>query len=129
MVEIHNTVLKAAVSALVAIALALPLAATAGESAEQEIRYLLDFVSASGCTFIRNGQEHDSVEAADHLRLKYERGRRYASSAENFIDRLASESSWSGKAYTVRCGESRETSGRWLHRALAEHRRAYAASP
>ena len=106
------------------LALAGPLPAAASATAEREIGHLLDFVSASGCTFIRNGKEHDSMEAADHLRLKYERGRRYASSAENFIDRLASESSWTGKAYSVRCGESLEASGQWLHRELANYRQA-----
>ena len=32
-------------------------------------------------------------DAADHLRLKHRRGKRYATSAETFIDRLASKSS------------------------------------
>jgi hypothetical protein len=113
---------------LLLLALAAPLPAAADATAEREIGYLLDFVSASGCTFVRNGKTHDSTEAADHLRLKYQRGRRYATSAENFIDRLASESSWSGKAYTVRCGDSLETSGRWLHRELANYRQAAARS-
>ena len=108
---------------LLLLALAAPLPATADATTEREIHHLLDFVSTSGCAFMRNGKAHDSAEAADHLRLKYERGRRYATSAENFIDRLASESSWSGKAYTVRCGDALETSSRWLHRELAHYRR------
>lgn len=101
----------------------VPLPGNAAESAEHEIGYLLDFVASSGCTFTRNGADHDSAEAADHLRLKYQRGRRYATSAENFIDRLASKSSWTGKAYTVSCDDGIETSSNWLHRALAAYRR------
>ena len=95
-----------------------------GEAADQEITYLLEFVADSGCTFHRNGDDHASAEAADHLRLKYRRGKRYVSSAEAFIDRLASESSWSGKPYTVSCGEHTEPSSVWLHRALADYRAA-----
>ena len=114
---------------LIVIAVGGPLRVTAGEGTEQEIRYLLEFVAASGCTFVRNGSDHSSAEAADHLRLKYERGRRYANSAEDFIDHLASQSSWSGDTYTVRCGNDTLTSSLWLHRALAAHRGETAASP
>lgn len=108
---------------LLLASLALPATAMTGEDqADAEIQYLLGFVAASGCTFVRNGDAHDSADAADHLRLKYDRGRRYADTAEHFIDRLASASSWSGKLYTVTCGEITEPSGEWLHRALAEYR-------
>jgi hypothetical protein len=94
----------------------------AEETADAEIQYLLDYVAASGCAFERNGDIHDAVDAADHLRLKYSRGKRYADTAENFIDRLASESSWSGETYTVTCGDTTQPSGEWLHRALADYR-------
>jgi hypothetical protein len=115
---------------LLAFALALPGAATAGAEAEQEVAYLLEFVASSGCTFVRNGEDHDSADAADHLRLKYSRGKRYAGSAEQFIDRLATASSWSGDPYTVTCEGKTQTSAQWLHRALAEYRqRPVAAAP
>ena len=91
-------------------------------AANPEILYLLDYVAGSGCIFMRNGDDHDAVDAADHLRLKYNRGRRYAATAEQFIDRLASQSSWSGKPYNVTCGATTEPSGEWLHRALADYR-------
>ncbi len=90
---------------------------------DAEIQYLLQFVATSGCTFIRNGSDSNPADAADHLRLKFRRGKRYVKSAEQFIDRLASESSWTGKKYSVNCqGETSET-GPWLHRALEEHRK------
>jgi hypothetical protein len=107
---------------LLALALALPGAATAGAETEQEVEYLLVFVAGSGCIFVRNGDEHDSVDAADHLRLKYSRGKRYVGSAEQFIDRLATESSWSGDPYTVICEGETQTSAQWLHQTLAEYR-------
>lgn len=108
---------------LLLASLALPTTAMSAEDqADAEIQHLLGFVAASGCTFVRNGDPHDSADAADHLRLKYDRGRRYADTAEHFIDRLASASSWSGEPYTVTCGAITEPSGEWLHRALAEYR-------
>ncbi len=108
-----------------AFALALALgtaAALADNPAEVEVQYLLGYVEASGCTFHRNGGDHDAADAADHLRLKYRRGGKYVDTAEQFIDRLASESSWTGKAYTVTCEGRTEPSGEWLHRALERYR-------
>lgn len=90
---------------------------------ETEIQHLLGFVENSGCTFIRNGSENSPQAAADHLRLKYNRGKRYVNTAEQFIDRLASESSWTGNKYTINCGAEVQESGVWLHQALTEYRR------
>ncbi|MFV8819928.1 DUF5329 family protein [Haliea sp. E17] len=105
---------------LLALSLAA-LAQGAGTSA-REIDYLIAFVGGSGCTFHRNGSDYPASEAADHLQLKYRRGARYADTAEHFIDRLASESSWSGKPYTVTCAGKTESSRAWLHRALDSYR-------
>jgi len=114
---------------LLAFALALPGAATAGAETEQEVKYLLGFVAGSGCTFVRNGDDHDAVDAAEHLRLKYNRGKRYVGSAEQFIDRLATESSWSGDPYTVTCEGKSQTSAQWLHQALDDYHQGTAAQP
>jgi hypothetical protein len=91
-------------------------------TAQNEVQYLLEFVAGSGCIFVRNGAEKSAQDAADHLRLKYSRGKRYVSSSEQFIDRLASESSWTGKKYTINCAGDITESGLWLHRALNEYR-------
>ena len=101
-----------------------PLAAQAdvSEQTDKEIQYLLEFVATSGCSFERNGSVHSPEDAADHLRLKYRRGGKYVSTAENFIDRLASESSWTGKKYTVTCDGEVTPSGEWLHEALDSFR-------
>jgi hypothetical protein len=100
-------------------ALALVFGAATLADTGSEVEALIARVAQSECTFIRNGSEHDAAEAADHLRLKYRRGKRYVDSAEQFIDRLASESSWSGKAYTLRCDGVTETSRAWLQRQLS----------
>ncbi|PLW67975.1 DUF5329 domain-containing protein [Pseudohalioglobus lutimaris] len=97
-------------------------AAMADTSADTEVNYLLEFVEASGCVFHRNGSDHDSADAADHLRLKYRRGGKYVNNADQFIERLASESSWTGKAYTVTCDGVTRPSGEWLQEALDAYR-------
>lgn len=108
-----------------AMALLLTLPAAADETMDREVGHLLQFVENSGCTFTRNGTDHDAAGAADHLRLKYNRGGRYVKSADQFIERLASESSWTGKPYTVTCDGVTRPSGEWLQEAL----QAYRASP
>ena len=116
--RLHRTILALAFFGLITGATAADLPA----DQEAEIQYLLSFVENSGCTFIRNGSENSPEAAANHLRLKYNRGRRYFNTAEQFIDRLATESSWTGKKYTINCSGKTQESGVWLHQALNEHR-------
>ena len=109
---------------LLLLALCLHIAPTRADSPEdREIAYLLEFVRESGCDFVRNGKRHDARDAADHLRSKYRRGRRWVDTAEQFISRIASKSSMSGEAYRVRCADSPEqTSADWLTQALEAQR-------
>ena len=88
-----------------------------------EIEYLLGAIGQSGCIFTRNGKDHSATEAEDHLRMKYNRTKSRIKTAEAFIDRLASESSWTGKPYTMQCanGET-EPSQQWLYRELEQYR-------
>ena len=100
----------------------LPLSLSASSS-EQEIEYLLNAVGDSGCMFIRNGSHHDSKEAESHLRLKYNNGKKYVNSADSFIERLATKSSWTSKPYTIKCsGKEAEPSAKWLGDALTQYR-------
>jgi len=101
----------------------LPFSAGANDEVPAEIDYLLRSIGSSDCTFIRNGERYDSGTAEDHLRMKYRRGKRYATSAELFIERLASKSSMSGKLYTMECPDSETVpSGEWLTARLHEYR-------
>lgn len=111
------------VFALVLLLCLLPLSARADDAAPAEIDFLLRAVGSSDCTFIRNGQRHDSRSAEDHLRMKYRRGKRYAPTSEKFIERLASKSSLSRKLYYIECeGEEKMPSGDWLTQRLGEYR-------
>lgn len=93
--------------------------------ASQEIELLIQAVEQSGDTFHRNGKTYTAQEGADHLRLKLKRGGKYADTAEHFITRLASKSSWSGKAYQIESTEGEKQSMQaWLEAELARIRKA-----
>ena len=110
------------------LAFLLP-AVAAADTAEVEIEHLIATVGESGCTFIRNGSRHDADDAASHMRLKYRRGKRYATTAELFIERLASKSSFSGKPYAIECpGSDAVPSGDWLSARLQEYRERQSAA-
>ena len=113
---------------LLALALLLPVHAVAATAADTEIEYLLEFIASSGCTFVRNGDDHDSMDAADQSARCSNRRYRPPARAEQFIDRLATQSSWSGDPYTVTCEGKTQPSGQWLHRALAQYRQAPVAN-
>ena len=102
--------------------------AYAGEDVEL-IESLLTAVGDSGCTFIRNGKEHSADNAENHLRMKYRRGKKYVSSVETFIERIATKSSRSGKPYRIRCtGSEAIPTAEWLKGKLDEIR-SEAATP
>jgi len=88
-----------------------------------EINYLLTTMGSTDCTFIRNGKEYDAKDAEAHLRMKHKRGQRYASTSEDFIENLASQSSMSKKPYYIACeGKEKVESGAWLMQLLVEYR-------
>lgn len=118
--------------ALRAAPLALLLMSIAGHGVAADdpaIDYLLSYVAESPCLFVRNGTRHSGPEAAEHLRMKYEHGKAYVSSAEQFIDRIASRSSWTGSAYSVECAPGETlSSAEWLRGALQQFREAAAGA-
>ncbi|MCW8194620.1 hypothetical protein F6455_07455 [Proteobacteria bacterium 005FR1] len=112
-----------------ALLLSLSFSASADneQQAQREISHLLNYLQASDCEFYRNGDWHDSARAVTHLNRKYRwlDKRDLVPSTEAFIERAATESSRSGKAYLVRCpGEAEVESAQWLHEELAEFRTA-----
>ncbi len=90
-----------------------------------EIDYLLTMIDHSGCEFRRNGRWYGVTMAAAHLRYKYEvlvaSGR--INTAEDFIEKAATQSSLSGREYEVKCkGSVTVTSNQWLREALTRYR-------
>jgi hypothetical protein len=116
---------------LIVIATAAALCVGAAASAQQdararqEIAHLLDFVGQSGCQFNRNGSWHDSKAAREHLQDKYDylQRRKLVPDTKAFIERAATESSFSHRAYQVRCGNAQPiTSAQWLNVELERYR-------
>lgn len=115
-----------ALLAIVASAVAAPTIGAAPPSAARvETDYLVRFVERSGCEFYRNGSVYDSVRAASHLRDKYAavNVNGQITTAEAFIEKVASRSSFTGIPYEVRCpGHARVTTAQWLRDALVSYR-------
>lgn len=108
-------------------AFAVPAAPAA--NAQREIDALVAGLGDSGCEFERNGRWYDAKAARAHLQKKYDylRKRGLADTPELFIERGASKSSMSGKAYRVRCpGKAVETAERWFRQRLQALRAAAA---
>jgi hypothetical protein len=100
----------------------LPLLASSA-TMDDEIDALLDAVATSECVFVRNGKEYDVDDAVSHLQMKRERGGRYFDSTEEFIERIASKSSWSGKPYEIHCGaDEPQLAFDWFNDRLQEIR-------
>jgi hypothetical protein len=83
--------------------LSTPVSGGEGETEEvimrlvQSVRDLPD-----GTAFIRNGESHTKDEAVQHLLSKYEKGKKEIATPEDFIEKIASRSYISGKAYLIR---------------------------
>jgi hypothetical protein len=93
---------------------------------DKEIAFLLSYIAESDCIFIRNGDEYQAKAASEHLEMKYNHVRNRIKSAENFIDKIATKSSFSGRPYEVLCNSARLPTKTWLEEALAAHRTSVA---
>lgn len=100
---------------------ALPLASTLAfaapsATAKKEIEQLMAALSHSGCQFQRNGSWYGAAEARVHLQRKYDyllkKGK--VDTAEQFIQRAASESSMSGLPYRVKCQGREQDASAWF---------------
>jgi hypothetical protein len=90
-----------------------------------EVDFLLGYVEGSGCEFYRNGTWHDPKAAQAHLRDKYRylAARNLINTTEDFIEKVATQSSLSGQPYRVRCRDGATvTANQWLHAELARFR-------
>lgn len=95
-------------------------AAQTALSETAKIQALIGTVEKSrSLVFIRNGSEHDPVQAASHLRLKWKNAGKRVRTAEDFIRYCATGSSMSGKPYRIRFADGRvEDSAVYFHSQL-----------
>ena len=71
---------------------------------EEKIDKLILFIEKSNAVFIRNGNEYEAKEAADHLRMKRKKKKagNKVKTAKDFINLIASKSYMSGEAYKMK---------------------------
>lgn len=94
-----------------------PAQAASGMDMPMEVNFLLGYIEGSGCEFQRNGTWHSAHEGQLHLRDKFNYlvAWKRVDTTEQFIERAATESSITGRAYMVRCnGGPTITSKKWL---------------
>ena len=95
-------------------------------AAQAEIKFLLAAVASSDCDFYRNGSWYAAKRAEAHLRAKYDYlvSGNLIGTTEEFIERGATRSSWSGRDYAIRCrGHETVPSSQWLLEQLARYRK------
>jgi hypothetical protein len=123
----HRVLKRFLPAAMLAASLWFPGTVTAAvpPAATEEIEHLLQYVLASACDFYRNGSWYDAKRGEAHLRTKYDylAARGQIAAAEDFIDKGASKSSFSGLEYEVKCGNGQPvTSNQWLRGELIRYR-------
>lgn len=75
---------------------------------QRKIEYLITSIAdLHDATFVRNGTDYDSGQAADHLRLKLHNAGSHVRTAEDFIVYCATGSSISGEKYRIRFADGR----------------------
>ena len=90
-----------------------------------EIAHLFSTLETSNCEFSRNGSWYSAKEASGHLGTKYKylQDKDLVPTAEKFIERAATESSLSGKAYQIKCADNvAQPSAPWFKAALEKYR-------
>ena len=105
------------------------LSLQAAEAWPPEIEHLIEFVRDSSCTFIRNGSEHTSLAASEHIAKKAGMARSRIKDGDTLIDTVATKSSITGEPYYVQCpGAPKTESATWLHQELNRFRGAHHAT-
>lgn len=108
--------LKAMFAVILLLATPAMLPAAPSPEAKVEIAGLMDSLARSGCEFQRNGDWYDAAQARAHLQRKYEYllKKGMVDTSEQFIQRAASKSSLSGRAYRVRCAGKEQDAAAWF---------------
>ena len=91
------------------------------EYTQQVIEFLISTVAQSHLTFIENGENLTGVEAATHIRQRYDDIQSKIRSPEHFIWLCASKSMLSGTPYLVETEQGRIPVEKWLSEKLEEH--------
>ncbi len=94
---------KKIICLVITLLMTLPAYAKLTAHEEARINAMLEgLAQKKDLIFVRNGDEHTCDEAVSHLRLKLGNTRNRIDTAEQFIDKVASSSSITGKPYIVK---------------------------
>ncbi len=85
-----------------------------------KIKFLIEKVENCNCKFIRNGSEHSPKEAKKHLELKLSKAGNRIKTAEEFIQYVATKSSFTGAPYYIIENGKKTLSAAWLKQKLKE---------
>jgi hypothetical protein len=97
---------------------------SAAATMEDEVSYLLGVVGSSDCRFVRNDISYSNDEFQQHLTSKWQVNEELISSAEDFIEKIATRSSISGSPYVALCGGELQIVKDWFTDLLESHRRS-----
>jgi hypothetical protein len=103
------------------LAASIPAAAADASADEtKKIEALIAHIEGlADAKFIRNGIEYDAKTAGAFLRGKWDTNKVKIKTAEDFIERVATKSSTSGKPYLIRFTDGKELkSGEYLREQL-----------
>lgn len=114
--------MKKIICLVITLLMTLPAYAKLTAHEEARINAMLEgLAQKKDLIFVRNGDEHTCDEAVSHLRLKLGNTRNRIDTAEQFIDKVASSSSITGKPYIVKMpGKSDENAQPFLHALIAQ---------
>lgn len=102
-----------------------------GLTEKQKIEALIQHVEdMKDAKFVRNDKEYDAKFAARFLRGKWEANQKKINTANDFIQKVASVSSTSGKPYLIRFKNGKEMKSReYLLEKLKELERSATSAP
>jgi hypothetical protein len=107
---------KLAAFAIVALTLTVHAALPSQERAKIEA-LIAAVEKLPDAVFVRNGKAHSPATAAKFLRAKWNDRAKDILTAEDFIDKVATRSSTTGRAYLVRYKDGREVASAVFFRA------------
>ncbi|HTG43875.1 MAG TPA: DUF5329 domain-containing protein [Verrucomicrobiae bacterium] len=108
---------------LVALAILVSFVSYSAEpgKTQKDVERLIASVEKSDCVFIRNGSEHSPKDAAQHMRRKYDHFKKQIRTPDDFIEKCATKSELSGKAYMVKLPDGKMVPcSEWLRAKLAK---------
>lgn len=92
---------------------AVSVRADASTAEKEKVEALIKHVEGlTNATFVRNDREYDAKTAARFLRGKWDTNRSGIKTARDFIDKAASVSSTTGKAYRMRFKDGKDVKSR-----------------